>query len=158
MTLPQNVELLAKHHRQDMVIESSALSPQRTRRIHMLQHNTPEGGCGLSTYAADATPFEETKNARCRRLGTNRERRRQAHKVRSTPHPYTLTPTFALTPTLTLTGARDENFHTLPPQGPPCQDDRQASTRATGVAAKGAAGVATTPGPQHGPVGLSRRP
>ena len=158
MALPQNVELLAKHHRQDMVIESSALSPQRTRRIHMLQHNTPEGGCGLSTYAADATPFEETKHARCRRLGTNRERRRQAHKVRSTPHPHTLTPTFALTPTLTLTGARDQNFHTLPPQGPPCQDDRQASTRATGVAAKGAAAVATTPGPQHGPVGLSRRP
>ena len=36
----------------------------------------------LDVHAADATPFEETKNARCRRFGTNRERRRQAHKVR----------------------------------------------------------------------------
>ena len=98
MAMPQNVELLAKHHRKDKVIESSALSPQRTRRVHVLQHHTPDGGCELSTYA---TPFEETKNARCRRLGTNRERRRQAHKVRSTPHPHALTPTFALTATLT---------------------------------------------------------
>ncbi len=89
MAMPRNVELLAKHYQKDKVIESSALSPQRTRRIHVLQHNTPEGGCELSTYAADATPFEETKIARCRRLGTNRERRRQAHKVRSTPHPHT---------------------------------------------------------------------
>ena len=101
MAMPQNVELLAKHHRKDKVIESSALSPQRTRRVPVLQHDTPDGGCELSTYAADATPFEETKNARCRRLGTNRERRRQAHKVRSTPHPHALTPTFALTATLT---------------------------------------------------------
>lgn len=100
-SLPELPELLAKHHRKDKVIESSALSPQRTRRVHVLQHDTPDGGCELSTYAADATPFEETKNARCRRLGTNRERRRQAHKVRSTPHPHALTPTFALTATLT---------------------------------------------------------
>ena len=113
MAMPRNVELLAKHYQKDKVIESSALSPQRTRRIHVLQHNTPEGGCELSTYAADATPFEETKIARCRRLGTNCERRRQAHKVRSTPHPHTLTPTFALTPALTITGARGQNLHTL---------------------------------------------
>ena len=73
MALPHNVELLGKHHRQDKVTESSALSPQRTRRIHVLQHDTPEGGCELSTYAADATPFEEARKAHCRRLGTNRE-------------------------------------------------------------------------------------
>ena len=83
MAQPWSAELVAKHgYQREKAVESSALSPQKTRRIHVLQHNTPEGGCELSTYPADATPFEEAKQARSRRLSTNRERRCQAFKVR----------------------------------------------------------------------------
>ena len=81
MMLPQYTEMLDEHYQRDCVKDSSALSPQQTRRIHSLQANSPGGGCTISTYAADATPFDESKTARTRRLGTNRERRRQALKT-----------------------------------------------------------------------------
>ena len=80
---PEIAEFTAKHYKREQTSESSALSPQGTRRIHVLQYGTPEGGCELSAYPADATPFEEAKQARSRRLATNRERRRQAFKVRA---------------------------------------------------------------------------
>ena len=77
---PDLAATLAKYDRQS-VIEDAALTPSRTRRVHVLQQHTPGGGCAIATYAADATPFDENKAGRGRRLGTNRERRRQAFKV-----------------------------------------------------------------------------
>ena len=68
-------------YEREKTTEVSALSPQKTQRIHVLQHNTPEGGRVLSTYPTDATPFEEAKEERGRRLATNRERRWQAFNV-----------------------------------------------------------------------------
>jgi hypothetical protein len=41
----------------------------------------PDGKCAIATYAADATPEGDAKEVRGQRLGRNRERRRQAHKV-----------------------------------------------------------------------------
>ena len=77
---PDLAATLTKYDRQS-VIEDAALTPSRTRRVHVLQQHTPGGGCAIATYAADATPFDENKAGRGRRLGTNRERRRQAFKV-----------------------------------------------------------------------------
>ena len=68
--------LASQHYEREKVIDRSALSPQKTRRIHALQFNTPNGGCAFSTYAADTTPAAgEDKAARTRRLVTTRERR-----------------------------------------------------------------------------------
>ena len=80
-SMPEFTSLLAKKYQREETREISALSPQKTRRVHTLQYDSPGGGCTISTYAADATPFEEGKEARTRRLGTNRERRSQAFKT-----------------------------------------------------------------------------
>ena len=80
-SMPEFTSLLAKRYQREKTREISALSPQKTRRVHTLQYDSPGGGCTISTYAADATPFEEGKEARTRRLGTNRERRSQAFKT-----------------------------------------------------------------------------
>ena len=80
-SIPEFTSLLAKMYQREKTRDVSALSPQKTRRVHTLQYDSPGGGCTISTYAADATPFEEGKEARTRRLGTNRERRSQAFKT-----------------------------------------------------------------------------
>ena len=72
--------LLAKRYQREKTREISVLSPQKTRRVHALQYDSPGGGCSISTYAADASPFEEGKPARTQRLARNRARRCQAYK------------------------------------------------------------------------------
>ena len=80
-SIPEFTSLLAKRYQREKTREISALTPQKTRRVHALQHDSPSGGCAISTYAADATPSEEGKPARTRRLARNRARRHDAYKT-----------------------------------------------------------------------------